>query len=48
MSALFLGIISFLYLGAGLEFAIERNWPWLMICVCYAIANICVIWVSRN
>jgi hypothetical protein len=48
MSLYTLGAIAALYFASGVTFAIEKEFCWAGICVCWGVGNLLLILVSRG
>lgn len=48
MGNAFMLLIALLYLGAAIGYARERNWPMVLVSLCYGTANVSLVWIARK
>ena len=42
------GIVMVIYASVGMSYLCERNWPWAITWLCYAGANVGLIWAASR
>jgi uncharacterized membrane protein len=44
----FMLVIALCYLGAAVGYAKEKNWPMVLVALCYGTANVALVWAAKK